>query len=139
VNTPEELFIPRVWHGTHAEGIPGYEVDVSPEISISIGIQSSERVSVFLQRTAIDENNEPIELPNLTYWADSMKDALQWIANTLQIPVMIDEEEAVYPENAFDDGDDGDFEEEDFDDGDDGELDEDDEEESDKKVANGEQ
>lgn len=106
----DELFIPRVWHGTHIQGLPGYETEIN-DLTISIGIHSSDIVSVLIQRTEIDKDENVIVLPNLSYWTTSLNAALQWIANSLNIPVMVDEEEAIYPESDFDDGDDGEIEE----------------------------
>lgn len=110
----KELFIPRTWHGTHIGGLPGYELIVADGFIVSIAIQSNGIFSGVIAQ----ENAE------VRFWAESMEEMMQWVANTIKFPVSYDEEEAIYPDDAFDDGDDEDFEEEPFDDGDDEDVNE---------------
>lgn len=106
---PQEIMIPRTWHGTHLSGVHGYELAISDEFIVSTALQSNGIISCII----IQGESE------VRYFATNTQDMLQWIANTIKVPVFVDELEAVYPEDHFDDGDDENFTEEEFDDGDD--------------------
>lgn len=108
----KELFIPRTWHGSHIGGLPGYELVVDDGFVVSIAVQSSGIISGIIAQ----------ESAEVRFWAESMEEMMQWVANTIKFPVSYDEEEAIYPADDFDDGDNEDFEEEPFDDGDDEEV-----------------
>ncbi|MFN9109559.1 MAG: hypothetical protein ACK5XN_05755 [Bacteroidota bacterium] len=106
---PQEIMIPRTWHGTHLSGVHGYELAISDEFIVSTALQSNGIISCII----IQGESEA------RYFATNIQDMLQWIANTIKVPVFVDDLEAVYPDDHFDDGDDEDFTEEEFDDGDD--------------------
>jgi hypothetical protein len=110
----EELSLSRRWIGSVESGVPGYELQIDGVLNVTIAIHDKYYVAGLVKSNGV-----------VTHWEYDLAKLLQWLANTIGLPVSIDDQEAVYPEEDFDDGDDGNYTEEDFDDGDDDSSDED--------------
>lgn len=118
----EELTLPRTWFGDHLNGVPGYRISIDDKLIIEISLPTTTKQHVV---ALIAKPGETLQ-----HWTNTLPEMLQWVADTLGVPLVIEDEEAVYPTDTFDDGDDGDYKQEDFEDGDDGYDEEEDEDDA---------